>query len=58
MFGRKKNENKEIDKQKLNDLISLSKNVLKILYILLIVLGVYALIKLTKEIQIIDFLYL
>ena len=56
MFGRKKNENKEIDKQKLNDLISLSKNVLKILYILLIVLGVYALIKLTKEIQIIDFL--
>ena len=56
MFGRKKNENKEIDKQKLNDLISLSKNVLKILYILLIVLGVYALIKLTKEIHIIDFL--
>lgn len=56
MFGRKKNENKEIDKQKLNDLIGLSKNVLKILYLLLIVIGVYALIKITKEIQIIDFI--
>ena len=56
MFGRKKNSSKEIDKQKLNDLISLSKGTLKILYVLLIVIGVYSLIRLAKEIKIIEFL--
>lgn len=55
MFGRK-NEGKEIDKKKLNELIFLSRNVVKILYVLLIVVGIYALIKLTKEIKIIDLL--
>ena len=55
MFGRK-NEGKEIDKKKLNELIFLSKNVVKILYVLLIVIGVYALIKLTKELRIVDIL--
>ena len=55
MFGRK-NEGKEIDKKKLNELIFLSKNVVKILYVLLIVIGVYALIKLTKELKIVDIL--
>lgn len=56
MFGKKKENNKEIDKKKLNDLITLSKNTLKILYILLIVIGVYAIIKLTKEIKIFEFI--
>lgn len=56
MFGKKKENNKEVDKKKLNDLITLSKNTLKILYILLIVIGVYAIIKLTKEIRILEFL--
>lgn len=55
MFGRK-NDSKEIDRKKLNELISLSRNVVKILYVLLIVLGVYALIKLTKEIRIFHFI--
>ena len=55
MFGRK-NAGKEIDKKKLNELIFLSRNVVKILYVLLIVIGVYALIKLTKELRIVDIL--
>lgn len=55
MFG-KKNDNKEIDRKKLNELISLSRNVVKILYVLLIVLGLYALIMLTKEIKVFDFI--
>ncbi len=57
MFGRKKFEEKEIDHKKLNELISLSRNVVKILYILLIVLGVYAIIMLTKEIRILHFIF-
>ncbi len=54
MFKRIKENKKELDKEKLNDLINLSKNTLKVLYVLLIVIGVYALIKLTKEIQILE----
>lgn len=57
MFGRKKIDDKEIDHKKLNELISLSRNVVKILYILLIVLGVYAVIMLTKEIRILKFIF-
>lgn len=57
VFGRKKFEEKEIDHKKLNELISLSRNVVKILYILLIVLGVYAIIMLTKEIRILHFIF-
>lgn len=56
MFGRKKIDDKEIDHKKLNELISLSRNVVKILYILLIVLGIYAIIMLTKEIRILRFI--
>ena len=56
MFGRKKIDDKEIDHKKLNELISLSRNVVKILYILFIVLGVYAVIMLTKEIRILKFI--
>lgn len=56
VFGKKKDDVKEIDRKKLNELISLSRNVVKILYVLLIVIGVYAVIMLTKEIQIFHFL--
>ena len=56
MFGKKKIEVKEVDKKKLNELINLSKNTVKILYILLIIIGVYAVIKLTKEIKILEFI--
>lgn len=55
MFGKKREKISEIDKQKLNDLIILSKNVLKILYILLIVLGLYSIVRLTKEVKILEF---
>lgn len=54
MFGKK--ETKEIDKKKLNELIGLSKNALKILYILLIIIGIYAIIMLTKELKILQFI--
>lgn len=54
MFGKKKDETKEVDKKKLNELINLSKNTIKILYILLIILGIYAIIRLTKELKIIE----
>lgn len=56
MFSRKKVDEKEIDHKKLNELISLSRNVVKILYVLLIVLGVYALIRLAKEVRVFSFL--
>ncbi|MBP3921195.1 MAG: AI-2E family transporter [Bacilli bacterium] len=56
MFGRKKTDDKDINKKKLNELISLSRNTVKILYVLLIVIGVYALIKLAKEIQFFEFI--
>ena len=58
MFGRRKIDEKNIDHKKLNELISLSRNVVKILYVLLIVIGVYAIIKLTKEIKILDFIFI
>lgn len=43
------NMNKNIDKNNLNDLISLSKKILKVFYILLIVVGTYILLKIVKE---------
>lgn len=55
MFGRK-TETKEINKKNLNDLISLSKNTVKILYILLIILGIYSALRLTKELKILEFI--
>lgn len=58
MFGFKKQSKdvKDIDKAKLNEVIGLSKNVLRILYVLLIIVGVYALLMLTKELKILSFL--
>ena len=41
--------NKNIDKNNLNDLINLSKKILKVFYILLIVIGTYVLLKIVKE---------
>ena len=56
MFGKKKNTEKELDKKKLNELITLSRNTVKILYMFLIILGIYAIIRLAKEIKILDFI--
>ena len=48
---------KEINYSKLNDLISLSHNILKILFILLIIVGAYAIIMLIKELKIFPFIF-
>lgn len=45
----------EIDKEKLNDVISLSKKILKILYIVIIIAGIYGLTIINKEWQLSKF---
>ena len=47
---------KEINYSKLNDLISLAHNILKILFVLLIILGAYAILMLIKELKILPFI--
>lgn len=54
MFGKKKNEN-SVDINNLNDVISLSKKILKIAFILLIIGSLYAGIMVLKELKILDF---
>lgn len=44
--------NKNIDKDNLNEVISISKKILKIFYVLLIVVGAYLLLKIVKELGI------
>ena len=57
MFNRKKaKEEVEIDKKKVNDVLTLSKKILNVLYIFIIIIGIYALIKLTKETKIFYFI--
>ena len=48
---------KEINYSKLNDLISLSHNILKILFVLLIIVGTYSIIMLLKEVHIFPFIF-
>lgn len=45
--------NKNIDKNNLNDVISISKKILKLFYVLLIIIGAYILLKIVKELGII-----
>lgn len=52
---RKKEIPEEIDKKKVNELVGLSKNILKIAYIILIVVGIYAVTILLKEWKLLDF---
>ena len=51
----RKKQDKELNYTKINDLVSLSHNVLRILFIFLIIIGVYCLIRLIKEVQILPF---
>ena len=44
--------NKNIDKNNLNDIINISKKILKIFYILLIVVGAYLILKILKELNV------
>lgn len=53
---RVKDIKKEIDKEKLNEVISLSKNILKILYIVIIIAGIYGLTIINKEWQLSNFI--
>lgn len=46
--------NKNIDKENLNEVISISKKILKLFYILLIVAGAYILLRIVKELQILN----
>lgn len=50
-----KDVKKEIDKQKLNEVLSLSKKILKILYVVIIIAGIYGLTIINKEWQLSEF---
>lgn len=58
MLLKKKNEKTEeqVDKKKVNEVLSLSKKILKILYIFIIIIGIYLLLILAKETKIFYFL--
>lgn len=51
MFGRKEKKKDNLDVNKLNDVITLSDKILKIVYILIVVIGVYILLMLFKELN-------
>ncbi|MDD3392924.1 MAG: AI-2E family transporter [Bacilli bacterium] len=55
MFNKKKIDN-EVDVNKVNDVLSLLKKILKIAYILIIIIGIYAITMLVKEWNILIFL--
>lgn len=56
MFG-KKNNDKSVDFKNLNEVIVLSKKILKIAFFLIIVVGIYAITMLLKEWKVFNFLY-
>ncbi len=56
MFSRKEKQKDNLDIAKLNDVITLSNKILKIVYVLAVVVGVYIIIKLFKELRIDDFI--
>ncbi len=52
MFSRKEKKKDSLDVSKLNDVITLSNKILKIVYVLAVILGIYVVIILCKELQI------
>ena len=48
MLGRR-NKEKEVDYKSLNEVIGLSKNILKIAYVLIAIIGIYALVAMMRE---------
>ena len=46
----------KVNKENLNDIIAISKKILKIFYVLLIVVGAYLLLRIIKEVGILEFL--
>ena len=53
---KKENKNQTIDTKNLNEVISLSKRILKILFVVIIIAGIYGLTILLKELQIFNFI--
>lgn len=56
MFARKNKDIEEIDKTKVNDVLTLSKKILKVLYIFIIIAGVYALFILFRETKVFKYI--
>lgn len=52
MLGRKEKKQESVDTNKINDVLTLSNKILKIVYILLVILGVYIAIIVCKELSI------
>ena len=52
MFNKKEKTVKEVDTKNLNDVITLSKRILKIMYGLFLILAIYVALKLFKELNI------
>ena len=52
-----KKSEQELDVKKINDVVGLSKKILNIAYVLFIALAVYIFIKLTQELNILDFVF-
>lgn len=55
MFGKKNNDDKNLDYKKLNDVIGLTKKILKITYVLIAIIGIYAITLIFKEWNIMSF---
>jgi len=53
----RKKEDKELNYTKINELVGLSNNLLKILFVLIIILGAYAVIMLIKEVKILPLIF-
>jgi len=52
-----KKSEQELDVKKINDVVGLSKKILKIAYVLFIALAIYIFIKLTQELNILNFVF-
>lgn len=52
MFSKKEKKKEEVDVNKVNDVLTLSNKILKIVYVLLVILGVYVAIIVCKELNI------
>lgn len=52
MLGRKEKKQESVDTNKINDVLTLSNKILKIVYILLVILGIYIAIIVCKELSI------
>lgn len=52
-----KKSDQELDVKKINDVVGLSKKILNIAYVLFIALAIYVFLKLTKELNVLEFIF-